>query len=348
MKTFAVVIPAYKPDQKCLDTVENIIQAGFEQIFVVDDGSGREFAPIFDSLDSRPEVTLLRHAVNQGKGRALKTAFHYILENQLPVNAVITADADGQHLAKDILKLSLKMEESPGKVVLGARDFSKKDIPFRSRFGNRFTRLMFKLTTGTALSDTQTGLRGLPVQYLPQLLQVEGERFEYEMNALSALQKNNVEMAEVTIETVYIDANKSSHFHPLRDSFHIYKIFIFYGLSGGASFALDIGLYWIFIQLLKEPAPVLFIILATVAARILSSLFNYYVNRHKVFKQGSSKSLIRYYILAAFIMLASAGSVHLLYAEWLGRGEVILKVLVDTVLFIFGFVAQRAWVFRKE
>lgn len=348
MKQPAVIIPAYKPDEKCLNAVGTIIQAGFEQIFIVDDGSGQEFSHIFETLESHKEVTLLRHAVNQGKGRALKTAFHYILTNRLSFEAVITADADGQHLAGDMVKLAQKLRESPDKVVLGARDFSQKNIPFRSRFGNRFTRMLFKLTTGTVLTDTQTGLRGIPVEYLPQLLTVLGERFEYEMNVLAALRNNNIDVIEVTIETIYIDDNKSSHFHPLRDSFHIYKIFIFYGLSGGASFALDIGLYWIFIQLLREPAPVLFIILATIAARILSSLFNYYINRNKVFKQGSSKSLIRYYILAAFIMVVSAGSVHLLYAEWLGRGEVILKVFVDTVLFLFGFVAQRAWVFRKE
>lgn len=348
MKQPAIIIPAYKPDEKCLNAVETIIQSGFKQIFIVDDGSGREFAHIFEELESHKEVTLLRHAVNQGKGRALKTAFHYILTHQLPFEAVITADADGQHLAVDMVKLAQKLHDAPDKVVLGARDFKQKNIPFRSRFGNRFTRMLFKLTTGTVLTDTQTGLRGIPVKYLPQLLTVLGERFEYEMNALAALRKNEIDMVEVTIETVYIDDNKSSHFHPLRDSFHIYKIFIFYGLSGGASFALDIGLYWLFIQLLKDSSPEMFIILATVAARILSSLFNYYINRNKVFKQGSSKSLVRYYILAAFIMVASAGSVHLLYAEWLGRGEVILKVFVDTVLFIFGFVAQRAWVFRKK
>ncbi len=348
MKRFAIIIPAYKPDQKCLNTVQKIIRAGFEQIIVVDDGSGKEYTPIFKSLESHKEITVLSHAVNQGKGRALKTAFHYILTNKFPFEAVITADADGQHSANDVVKLSQQLLKTPDRVVLGARDFTKKDIPFRSRFGNRFTRLLFRLSTGIVLTDTQTGLRGIPVNYLPQLLAVLGERFEYEMNVLAYLGKNKIDIVEVTIETIYLDDNQSSHFHPLRDSYHIYKVFIFYGLSGGASFALDIGLYWLFIQLLKDPAPELFIILATIAARILSSLFNYYVNRNKVFKQGSSKSLVRYYLLAAFIMLTSAGSVHLLYAEWLGRGEIVLKVGVDAILFIVGFVIQRAWVFRKE
>lgn len=348
MKQFAVIIPAYKPDHKCGSLIQQILAAGFQQIIVVDDGSGPQYANFFDSLSPVPEVAVLRHAVNQGKGRALKTAFHYILNQKLPFEGVITVDADGQHLVSDMLKIARKMAEAPDHVVLGARDFKQKDVPFRSRFGNRFTRLLFRLSTGAVLTDTQTGLRGIPVRHLPHLLSVVGERFEYEMNMLAALRSKKIPLAEVPIETVYLEKNKSSHFHPLRDSYHVYKIFLLYGLSGGASFALDIGLYWLFIQLWRSEEPQLFIIFATVAARILSSLFNYYVNRNKVFGQGSRKSFIRYYILAAFIMMTSAGSVHFLYAEWLGRGEIILKVLVDTVLFLFGFVVQRTWVFRKE
>lgn len=348
MEQFAIVIPAYKPDEPCKRIIEEALSAGFSRVIVVNDGSGPAFEGLFGELEKLPQVTLLHHAVNQGKGRALKTAFHYILNHQLPIEAIITADADGQHLVSDMAKIADEMKASPNHVVLGARDFSKPGIPFRSRFGNRFTRLLFRLSTGADLTDTQTGLRGIPVKFLPRLLDVLGERFEYEMNMLAALKKNYIPVTELTIETVYLDDNKSSHFHPLRDSYHIYKIFLFYGLSGAASFGLDIALFWVFIQLLRDESPEAFIIIATIAARILSSLFNYYVNRNKVFKQGSKKSLLRYYILAAFIMGASAASVQFLYAEWLGRGEVILKVMVDTVLFIFGFVAQRAWVFRKE
>ncbi|MGM0898889.1 MAG: glycosyltransferase [Bacillota bacterium] len=348
MKQYAIVIPAYKPEKPCKLTIEEAIAAGFSRVIVVNDGSGPEYEGFFDELEKISEVTLLHHAVNQGKGRALKTVFHHILNQKLPIEAIITADADGQHLVSDMVKIADELEASPNHVVLGARDFTQPDIPFRSRFGNRFTRLLFRLSTGAVLTDTQTGLRGIPVKFLPRLLDVLGERFEYEMNMLAALKKNYIPVSEVMIETVYVDDNKSSHFHPLRDSFHIYKVFLFYGVSGAASFGLDIALFWIFVQLLRDESPEAFIIIATVAARILSSLFNYYINRNKVFKQGSKQSLLRYYILAAFIMGASAASVHLLYAEWLGRGEVILKVVVDTVLFIFGFVVQRSWVFRKE
>lgn len=344
----AIIIPAYKPDEKCRAVIEELIASNFPRIIVVDDGGEEEFAPFFTNLKLLPEVTVLHHAKNQGKGRALKTAFHYILNERWPIDGVITIDADGQHLLSDMIKVVERMKQNPEAVVLGARDFAQKDVPFRSRFGNRFTRLLFRLSTGTILTDTQTGLRGLPVKHLPLFLSLKGERFEYEMNVLGSLKAHHIPIEEVEIETVYLEENKSSHFHPLRDSFDIYKIFLLYGLSGGASFALDIGLYSLFIYFWKDDSPEMFIILATIAARVLSSLFNYFVNRHKVFGQGSSKSLIRYYILAAFIMAISAGSVHLLYSEWLGRGEIIIKVLVDIILFVLGFVVQRAWVFKKE
>lgn len=344
----AIIIPTYKPDEKCRAVIDELIASKFSRIIVVDDGGEEEFAPFFEDVKHLQGVTVLHHAKNQGKGRALKTAFHYIINERIPVTGVITIDADGQHLLSDMMKVAKRMKESPEAVVLGARDFTKKDVPLRSRFGNRLTRLLFRLSTGTVLTDTQTGLRGFPVKHLPLFLTIKGERFEYEMNVLGCLKENQISIEEVEIETVYLDNNKSSHFHPLRDSFHIYKVFLLYGLSGGASFALDIGLYSLFIYLWKEDSPGMFIVFATIAARVLSSLFNYFVNRHKVFGRGSSKSLIRYYILAAFIMAVSAGSVHLLYTEWLGRGEIVLKVLVDTILFVFGFVVQRAWVFRKE
>src|SRR5690606_10386522 len=137
VKQFAVIIPAYKPDHKCGSLIQQILAAGFQQIIVVDDGSGPQYADFFDPLSPVPEVAVLRHAVNQGKGRALKTAFHSILNQKLPFEGVITVDADGQHLVSDMLKIARKMAEAPDHVVLGARDFKQKDVPFRSRFGNR-------------------------------------------------------------------------------------------------------------------------------------------------------------------------------------------------------------------
>lgn len=346
MKEIGIIMPAYQPDEKAIQVIEELVQVHDGPIFIVDDGSDASY--VFNKLDTFEQVTILRHAVNQGKGRALKTAFHYVSNERPDLRAVVTIDADGQHLTKDIMKLVRSLEETDDALLLGSRDFSEKNIPLRSKFGNECTKVLYRIMTGTRLNDTQTGLRGIPTKYLPQLLTIEGERFEYEMNVLAKLKDMNIPIAEVPIDTVYLEGNKSSHFRPLHDSFQVYKVFFLYAMTSGASFLIDLALFMLFAKVFKIVAPVSFIIIATILARLLSSLFNYYINRHTVFKSGSRKSLYKYYLLAACIMITSAGSVHLLYSEWLQNGEVILKVLVDTTLFLLTFVVQRKWVFKQE
>ena len=80
MKNTMVIIPAYKPDEKLLTTLKELEESGFENLLVVNDGSGEEFTPIFENVKAFSNVTLLEHEVNRGKGAALKTAFAYINE----------------------------------------------------------------------------------------------------------------------------------------------------------------------------------------------------------------------------------------------------------------------------
>ncbi|MBR5448101.1 MAG: glycosyltransferase, partial [Clostridia bacterium] len=140
----AVIIPAYKPDEKLLGTLSSLADTGFQKILVIDDVSGAEFEPIFEQVKTIQNCILLRHEVNRGKGAALKTAFRYFLDNLSDMEGVVTADADGQHLTKDIIATAEKMIKT-GKVVLGCRDFSQKDVPARSRNGNRITSAVFKI-----------------------------------------------------------------------------------------------------------------------------------------------------------------------------------------------------------
>jgi glycosyltransferase involved in cell wall biosynthesis len=73
-----VLIPAYKPTENLLNIAESLISLGCQNIIIVNDGSGPEFAPIFEKLRVLPQCHVLEHAVNLGKGRALKTGFNHI------------------------------------------------------------------------------------------------------------------------------------------------------------------------------------------------------------------------------------------------------------------------------
>lgn len=219
-----ILIPAYKPNENMVELAQTLLNEGYE-VMVVNDGSGEGFEEIFGKLDSK--VVQLKHEINRGKGRAMKTGFEYILKNYPKSEGVITVDADGQHLPEDIEKVKKKMLEKPEKIIIGSRLF-KGDVPLRSRFGNTITKFVFAVVSGLRLNDTQTGLRGIPYSRIKEMLELEGERYEYEMNMLMYIARKKMPISEVFIETVYIEDNASSHFNTVKDSIKIYKIIFKY------------------------------------------------------------------------------------------------------------------------
>ena len=350
----AVIIPSLDPDEKLLRTVESLEKVGFKNIILVNDGSKRENLKFFPSLDGYEGRILLHHTENKGKGAALKTAFKYVLETRPDLFGVITADGDGQHLAEDILACAEQMLETES-VVLGCRDFSGEDVPKRSRFGNRTTSLVMRLFCGIKLSDTQTGLRAFPYKYLADMLEVKGERFEYETNMLISFKQKAIPYTEKKIETVYIEENKTSHFRTVRDSVRVYRFILSYCLSSVLSALVDEGAFFLFLKLINAGG--LTVLISTVFARIISSLTNFAINKNKVFSNKGSviKTLLKYYALAVPQMLVSAGLVYALSAIarliGIGSNDIVLtliKVVVDTVLFFASFRIQQNWVFADK
>ena len=221
MSQISVLIPAWQPTAALHTLVKDLAGRGFGALVVVDDGSGGAYAAIFQGLASIDGVIVLRHAVNRGKGRALKSAFQYVMENCAHMAGVVTADADGQHTPEDIERVAGVFLQHEAEVVFGVRTFGH-EVPLRSRVGNRVTRRVFALLTGASVSDTQTGLRAFPCSMLPELLSLPGERYEYEMTVLTHLCRSGRVPREVPIATVYLDGNRGSHLHPVLDSMRIY------------------------------------------------------------------------------------------------------------------------------
>ena len=352
-KKVTIVLPSLNPDEKLNKVVDGLLSAGFEDIVLVNDGSDEAHLGPFRQAAAHKEVTLLTHEVNKGKGRALKTAFSYVVDNRKQTAGVITVDGDNQHTVKDIRACAEKMLECKDKVILGCRDFTQDNVPWKSRVGNVSTSLVFRLFCGIKISDTQTGLRAIPYQYLPLMCEVEGERFEYETQMLFAIKKNHIGMEEVKIETVYLEDNASTHFDPIKDSLKIYKIIFKFMISSGTSFLIDYGIYSLLVFLIGGNfSRGLRLFIATFAARAVSSICNYAMNKKAVFKSKASvsRSLIRYYILCVFQTAASYGLVYLLSSLCRAGSflEIVLKLAVDIVLFIISFQIQHGWVFKEE
>ncbi|MBP5223283.1 MAG: bifunctional glycosyltransferase family 2/GtrA family protein [Lachnospiraceae bacterium] len=351
MEGITVVLPSLNPDEKLNQVVNGLLEEGFRDIVIVNDGSDADHMEPFREAQTHPEVTLLTHEVNRGKGRALKTAFAYIRENRREIAGVVTVDGDNQHRPKDIRACAEKMAAT-GEVIFGCRNFGGPDVPKKSRYGNLLTSFVLKLFCGIKLSDTQTGLRAIPYSCLELMEEVKGERFEYETEMIFALKRERIPFREVVIETVYLEENKSSHFDPIRDSFRIYRIIFAFAFSSGASCLIDYLIFSVLVFALEgslSRGPKLTI--AYVAARAVSSIFNYTMNRKAVFRSEApvKSTIFRYYTLCAVQTACSVGLVYLLSLAFQAGSalEILLKVVVDVVLFMISFRIQQSWVFRK-
>jgi glycosyltransferase involved in cell wall biosynthesis len=344
LSRIAVIIPAYDPGAELLRLCEELLQYDFAALVVVDDGS--QASSVFEALSALPRVQLLHHAINAGKGRALKTAFNHCLLQSERLVGVVTADADGQHRSSDIVHLASQLlreeVQHEGRLVLGVREFHG-DVPLRSRFGNTLTRGVFRLLYGLDLQDTQTGLRAIPLVLLPALLDVEGERYEYESSMLIAVNADRRRIEQVAIATVYENDNRSSHFSVIRDSMKIYFVLLRFLLSSLLTSAIDFVVFSIAYAASDELA------LAMVWGRGIAQSFNFLVNLRLVFRlrRGGVGIFIKYLALVVLLGLLS----YLLIGElqqWLGLSTLAAKLLAESVLFVLSFSVQRELVFTSR
>ncbi len=325
MKTI-VIIPAYEPEEKLIPLTQQLIAKNLE-VVVVDDGSGENYLPIFNQLTG---ATVLTHPENKGKGEALKTAYQYIKETYADKEVAIVSIANRATLEQDSL-------------VLGVRNFDGTHVPLRSRVGNKITLKIFELTSGTKLSDTQTGLRGFSSTHLDKMLEISGSRFEYEMNVLMVWAKEKRPFCELDIQTIYENKNEGSHFNPLRDSFRIYKEIFQFALSSILSFFLDYTLY-AFQIFIGVP-----LVTANVVARMISAGFNFFVNKKFVFASDKPvlKELGGYILLASFsLTLNTLILMGLSYG--FGIGPFIGKIMTEIGMFFFNWFVQKKLIFGQE
>lgn len=353
-----VIIPSLEPRRSLLAYIDELRALGFTNIVLVDDGSGGGFSKIFEEARLEHGCEVITHPINLGKGAALKSAFAHVAKTS-NYAGVVTADADGQHSASDVAKVADKLLENNSAkaniLILGTRTFSAKEIPWKSRFGNTLTSWLVRLLFGKFISDTQTGLRGIPASMLQSQQAVRGDRFEYEMGALFSALTKKIPVIEIPIETIYPDGkNRETHFRPLVDSARIYFV-IFGQFMGFASSSLlsalvDIALFVFIIDtFFGGSSGPLSVITSVVIARVGSSLINFSLNKGLVFSSQEQKrrTLIRYYLLAASILfLSAAGSA--IMAQVLDGRVVWAKLLVDSVLFVLSYLIQRRWVFKIE
>ncbi len=337
---YSVLIPAYNPDEKLLTLVQGLVAAHCP-VVIVDDGSEKKDATIFDALAGLTGVVVLRHETNQGKGEALKTGMAYLKDNHADRIGIVCVDADGQHSVDDALKVGKLLEANPMSLILGVREF-QADVPWRSRFGNCLTRCVFHALTGLKLSDTQSGLRGIPMRQVPHYLKISAHRYEFEMEQLVCARRLGIPILETPIQTIYAPGNRNSHFNPILDSLRIYFVFIrFMGVSLFSA-GIDYAVFMINFMLTRN------LLLSQYLARMVSGGLNYTMNRKLVFRSsvGIYGSLTKYIALAAVLAFCSYLLIRLMVA--LNVPVALAKPVAESLLFGFSFMVQRSFVLKSD
>ncbi len=349
-----ILIPSLEPDQRLPAYASALLEKGFSSLVIVDDGSGAKYQPIFDRLAAMVGVTVLHHRANLGKGAALKTGYRHIQQHMPGIAGVITADSDGQHTVEDCWKLAQALCQGKDEMYLGSRDFSLEHVPPKSRYGNRITSLVFRLFYGQWLPDTQTGLRAFPAGRLDFMQQIAGDRFEYEMNVLIACARDGMPMVPVTIETIYENENAGTHFHPIRDSYRIYKVilgnFIRFMGSSLISFLIDTGIFTLLDQLFVTGIALGGVALANILARCVSAPCNFLMNRSLVFKfkGDAGRTALRYALLCIGVLLCSSGALAVLSNLGMPKAlDTLAKIVIDALLYLVSYRVQSKWVFRE-
>lgn len=348
------IVPVFNPEPGLVALCEGLL-GEFAGVVVVDDGSVED-RERFGLLP--PSVVLLAHEVNRGKGRAMKTAMEWVLKNRPSAGAVVFVDGDGQHSPDDARKV-VEAALARNCCTLGVRDFKSAQVPFRSRFGNELTAWLVRLIYGFKVGDTQTGLRAFPLRMCPALLEIPGERYEYEMRLFGRLSGAGEELCQVPIRTIYIASNRSSHFRPVVDSYRVYKgLFgdsvarmLRFSASSVAGFIADNLVFAVAMFALQRTGMLRRweILISLAVARAVSATLNYVCNRSFVFRSRTSfaGSFVRYWALVLLIAALSYALTATLSALLDVRGApvTVVKVVVESALFILSYRLQKKWVF---
>ena len=237
--------------------------------------------------------------------------------------------------------------ERPDSLVIGVRDFSLDTVPFKSKAGNKITRLMFKWLFNKDITDTQTGLRAISPNIVDKLLAVSGSRYNYELKCLITCCEENIPIVEVPIKTIYIENNKESRFNPVKDSFIIYKEFINYYLRLFIPYLISLLVFLIVFYFMNSNNDLKAIIIANIIAGIINIVTNIIMNYRNIYKHNSlGNNLV--YILKKVLKIFIAGFFIYICYNLLNINLLLSKVLVDIILTIIIFLIFRNVGFKNE
>lgn len=210
---FLVAIPALNAGGTLAEVVLGCREHAAE-VVVVNDGSTDDTGAVAAANGAH----VLTHPVNRGKGAALKTAFAYALEKGY--EAVVTIDADGQHLPQDIPRLVEAWRKTGADLVIGGRSHLFSGMLARRRMANQFSARTIGWLSKTGVTDSQSGFR-LYTARLLRGVRLRTDGFDLESEVIVRAGCDGFRVAMTPIDLGFVDGVSTSHYKPLQDTLRI-------------------------------------------------------------------------------------------------------------------------------
>ncbi|MFX0163631.1 MAG: glycosyltransferase family 2 protein [Candidatus Hodarchaeota archaeon] len=226
MKTVTIIIPVFNEEktvgtilEKTLEMIKNenkkrkgrgkgeVLENAEYETVVINDGSTDSTKKILKTYTDNPQIRIIYHAKNLGKGAAIRTGFE-----ASKGDVIVIQDADLEYDPSQIPKIIKPILKGKADVVYGSRFLGKKVYGmFRSHtVGNKLLSFISSLILKRKITDVMTCYKAFKKDLIEE---IESNRFEVETELTAKLLKKGVNFLEIPIE-----------FHPRRIGKKIKKI----------------------------------------------------------------------------------------------------------------------------
>jgi putative flippase GtrA len=230
-------------------------------------------------------------------------------------------------------------QADPEKVSFGVRAFDT-DVPLRSRFGNTVSRHIYRLLIGINLSDTQTGLRGIPRRLMEHCLAIRANRYEFETEQLVVIKANRMPVQEIPIQTIYLESNRDSHFRPLRDSARIYFVLLRYSIASVITEMADLAVFATAMAASGD------LVWSNVIGRLVALWVQFMLLQSFVFRLRGGAGALAMYLGLVVVSGVISTALQLQIANIVPI-PVVGKVMAEVLVFVFNFLFLRDFVFGR-
>lgn len=357
--TLSVVVPCYNEEATlglCIEKVLGLRDEGLLlEIIIVDDASTDKSSEVARGLmEQTPEIKVIRHAHNQGKGAALRTGFA-----QVTGDFVVVQDADLEYDPQDILGLLTPLVDGRADVVYGSRFLGGRPhrvLYFWHFLGNTFLTFLSNMFTDLNLTDMETCYKVFRRDVI-QGISIEEDRFGFEPEITAKLAQKKLSIYEMGISysgRTYQEGKKIGWRDGFRALYCIIRYnapalplpmqFLVYLFVGGTAALVNLLLFLIILAAGQS------VTIAAIIAFFAAACVNYLLCIGLLFKHRSrwtsSAEIVVYVVLVAVIALIDMQLTNSLYAS--GTPAWLAKLFASGIALSLNFFGRRNLVFSQK